>query len=124
MASPEPIVDSTLLFVRGLRVLAPIGIHPHERGTLQSLILDLEMEVARVAADRIEETFDYERVRDAVQGVIASGHIALVECFAERIAHVLLASGNIERLLIRVTKPTALAPDADGAGCELRLRRG
>jgi dihydroneopterin aldolase len=121
---PDPVIEATRLFVRALRVIAPIGIHPHERLAPQPLVLDVEMTIAPVRADRIDATFDYARVRDAAHAVIATGHIDLVESFAERVARILFETGDVERITIRVSKPAALAPDADAAGVELHMRRG
>ncbi|WP_232476122.1 dihydroneopterin aldolase [Flavisphingomonas formosensis] len=120
----EPVIETTRLFVRALRVVASIGIHPHERIAPQPLILDVEMDVPPVAADRIGATYDYALVRDAAHAVIADGHIDLVETFAERIARRLFGAGDVEVVRIRVAKPAALVPDAETAGVELRMRRG
>lgn len=118
----EAVIETTRLFVRALRVVAPIGIHPHERIAPQPLVIDVEMDVPPVAADRIEATFDYALVREAAHAVIAGGHIDLVETFAERIARRLLAVGDVVSVRIRVAKPAALAPDAEAAGVELVMR--
>ncbi|PTQ13522.1 dihydroneopterin aldolase [Sphingomonas oleivorans] len=104
--------------------MAHIGVHPHERGRAQQLLIDLDMDIAPVPEDRIGATFDYERVRDALAATLACGHIELVESFAERMGRALLAAPGIEAIEIRVTKPAALAPDAEAAGVLLRMRRG
>lgn len=119
-----PAVMTTRLFVRGMSVMASIGVHAHERRAPQQLVIDVEMDVPAIAADRLEHSFDYARVGDAVWSVIDEGHVDLVESFAERVAHRLFAVGRIDRLMIRVTKPAALKPDAACAGVELYLRRG
>lgn len=119
----EAIVEATRLFVRAFAVSAWIGIHPHERLAPQTLLLDLDIDIAPVTADAIGATFDYERVRDAVAATIAGGHIELVETFAERVGRALIGHGGIDRLKIRVSKPAALAPDAAAAGVELDIRR-
>lgn len=121
--APRASVLTTRLFVRGLRAMAPIGVHHRERGRTQPLLIDVEMEIAPVRQDRIEETVDYDLVRIAVIETIAEGHVDLVEIFAERVGRRLFAYGAIEALTIRVAKPQALSPDADAAGVELHLRR-
>jgi len=123
--SPSGIaVLSTTLFVQGIHVMASIGVHHRERGHKQPLLIDVELIVARVSDDRIEETIDYGLVLVAVTDTINEGHIDLVEIFAERVGERLLAHDAIEALTIRVTKPQALIPHADAAGVELHLRRG
>jgi dihydroneopterin aldolase len=125
LPDPEPgvAVLTTRLFVHGLRVMASIGVHHRERGHVQPLLIDVELEVARVLRDAIEETFDYSLIQIAVAETIAEGHIDLVEIFAEHVGRRLFAHGAIKALMIRVAKPHALIPHAAAAGVELHLRR-
>jgi dihydroneopterin aldolase len=121
--APDVTVVTTRLFVRGVRAMASIGIHHRERTQRQQVVIDVELTVAQVGRDRIEETTDYGLVLIAVTETIAEGHVDLVEIFAERIGRCLLVHNAIEAITVRVTKPQALIPDADAAGVEIHLRR-
>ena len=113
----------TKVFVRGLKVQAEIGVHRHEIGRVQPLVIDVELDVPSAGAHRLSETLNYETILQAARDVAAGGHIELVETFAERLAQACLADPRVTRARIRVEKPLALAPDAVAAGVELTVAR-
>jgi dihydroneopterin aldolase len=115
---------SSKVFVSGVKVQAEIGVYRHEIGRVQPLIVDVELDVPTDASDRLAETLNYETILQAAQDVAASGHIALVETFAHRLADRCLADPRVSRARIRVEKPLALAPDAVAAGVEIVVSRG
>jgi dihydroneopterin aldolase len=103
-----------VVFIRGLRVDAVIGVHDWERAIRQALVLDLEMQAdVRTAAlhDRITDALDYEAVARRVRGLAQASSFQLVESLAERIATVLLQEFGIAWLRLRLAKPGAV----DGA---------
>jgi dihydroneopterin aldolase len=114
----------TKVFVTGLKVQAEIGVHRHEIGRVQPLVLDVELDVPTARSRRLSETLNYETILAAARQVAASGHIELVETFAERLAAACMADARVTRARIRVEKPLALAPDAVAAGVELIVERG
>lgn len=111
------------VFVTGLKVQAEIGVHRHEIGRVQPLIVDVELDVPTGASDRLSETVNYETILAAAQAVAAGGHTDLVETFAHRLASRCLADPRVTRARVRIEKPLALAPDAVGAGVEIVLQR-
>jgi dihydroneopterin aldolase len=113
----------TKVFVRGLKVQAEIGVHRHEIGRVQPLVIDVELDVPSAGAHRLSETLNYETILSAARDVAAGGHIELVETFAERLAQACLSDPRVTRARIRVEKPLALAPDAVAAGVELTVVR-
>lgn len=115
---------SSKVFVTGVKVQAEIGVHRHEIGRVQPLIVDVELDVPTDASDRLSNTLNYEAILQAAQDVAAGGHLALVETFAHRLAERCLADPRVIRARVRVEKPLALAPDAVGAGVEITLARG
>ena len=114
----------TKVFVTGLKVQAEIGVHRHEIGRVQPLVLDVELDVPTAGAGRLSETLNYETILQAARAIAESGHIELVETFAERLAAACLADPRVTRARVRVEKPLALAPDAVAAGVEIVLERG
>ena len=42
----EPVAEGLTVFVRGLEVEAAIGVHDHELGRTQPLVLDVELQLA------------------------------------------------------------------------------
>lgn len=117
-----PRIEGLTVFVRGLEVQAGIGIYDHEHGRLQPLVIDVTLELAPTGVESLEDTVNYEDVARACDAIIASGHVGLVEKFAERLAAACLNDHRVRRVTVRVEKPTAL-DGARAAGCEVTLAR-
>jgi 7,8-dihydroneopterin aldolase/epimerase/oxygenase len=114
--------EGLTVFVRGLRVEAGIGVHDHELGRLQPLVIDVTLELAPVPVERLGDTINYETVAEAARAIVAAGHVGLVETFAERLALACLEDGRVRRCTVRIEKPGAL-DGAAAAGCEVVLAR-
>jgi len=121
-AAPGIRRESLTVFVRGLEVAAGIGVHDHELGRLQRLVIDVSLDLTPTAIERLADTINYETVAEAARAIAAEGHIGLVETFAERLALAMLSDARVRRCTVRIEKPGAL----DGAvapGCEVTLAR-
>lgn len=117
-------VVTAKIFVTGLKVAAQIGVHAHEKGQAQPLVVDVELDAPIAGARRLADTINYERVGEVARAIAAEGHILLVEDFAERLARACLADPRVTRARVRVEKPQALAPHAAAAGVEITVVRG
>lgn len=117
------VVGVTTLFVRGLRIGAEIGVHDHERGRRQALLIDVDLQIRPVRGTALADTMDYAVVLSEAETIAASGHVMLVETFAYRVGLALLCYPPVERVTVRVAKPSALAPAADVAGAEVVMTR-
>ena len=63
--------------LRGLRVMASVGVLPEERERAQPLELDLTLSCDLAAAgysDALDDTVDYGAITDAVVTACSSGH--------------------------------------------------
>lgn len=114
----------TKVFVRGLRIAAEIGVHAHELGHTQPLIIDAELDVAAGGWNSLGDTVNYETIARAARSIAEQGHIGLVESFARRLAQACFEEPRVMRARVRIEKPLALAPDAEGAGVEITAVRG
>ena len=114
--------EALTVFVRGLKVEAGIGVHAHEQGRLQTLVIDVTLELGPMPVERLADTINYETVAAAARAITAAGHVGLVETFAERLAAACLSDGRVRRCTVRIEKPGAL-DGAAAAGCELVLTR-
>ncbi len=114
--------EGLIVFVRGLRLEAGIGVHDHELGRLQPLVIDVTLELAPASIERLADTINYETVASAARAITAAGHVGLVETFAERLATACLSDARVRRCTVRIEKPGALE-GAAAAGCELVLAR-
>lgn len=127
-ATPNPTGDLariivTKVFVRGLKVEAGIGVYDHELNRLQTLVVDVELDIAAHHFERLGDTVNYETIGEAARAIVAEGHLGLVETFAERLAQACFADHRVTRARVRVEKPSALAPHAAAAGVEITAVR-
>ena len=110
------------VFLRGLRLDAEVGLHAHERGRTQPLIVDMTVELDAALVKGIGDTLDYDRLAGAARRLAAEGHCELVETFAQRLAAVCMDHAPVRSAVVRVEKPEAV-PDALAAGVEVTMRR-
>ena len=110
--------------MRGLKVDAQIGVYKHEKGRAQTLVVDVELDVAVTNWNALSETVNYETIAAKARQVAAEGHRGLVETFAHHLADACLAEPRVSRARIRVEKPSALEPEAAAAGVEITAVRG
>ncbi len=122
VSGDAPHREGLTVFVRGLRVEAGIGVHDHEQGRLQTLVIDVTLELTPAPVERLADTINYETVAAAARAIVAEGHVGLVETFAERLAVACLNDGRVRRCTVRIEKPGALDAAA-AAGCEVVLAR-
>ena len=107
-----------IIFIRELRMETLIGVHPWERQTRRSLLLDLDLGTdIRPAAesDRLADTLDYQAIAQRIVAFAAASDFQLVETLAERIADLLLREFAVPWLRLSLRKPGA-PPEAREAG--------
>jgi dihydroneopterin aldolase len=114
--------EALTVFVRGLRIEANIGIHAHERGRRQPLIVEVELELRDHAVRALSDTVDYDHIVALARGNADVGHVELVEEYVERLAHDLLDDPRVKCARVRAEKPEAIE-GAEAVGCEVRLGR-
>lgn len=110
------------IFMRGLELDAQIGIYPHERGRAQPLVVDVELALSPRKVVHLADTLNYETLAGAARE-LASGHIDLVETYAQRLAAICLQDERVIWARVRVEKPGAL-PGAKAAGVEVTAVQG
>lgn len=110
------------VFMRALRLEAQIGVHPHERGRVQPLVVDVAVELAPRMVEHIADTVNYELLSRYARALADRGHVELVETYAQDLARAVLRETGALSVTVRVEKPQALE-NADAAGVEIRLRR-
>jgi len=124
-SSPAGIVASYVVTIRGLVLMASIGIRRREREQKQRVRISVDVTAAAGAAFPGEDRrriINYEKIVAAIREIAASGHIDLCEGFAERVCNACLADPRVERVRVWVEKPDVF-PDADGVGAVLERTR-
>ena len=98
--------------LQGLRVECIVGIHPHERETPQSVILDIDLDydfASAATADTIGDAVDYTGVAGQVTELAERRGFQLIETMAEEMAAMLLARfPQVRRVRIEIRKPAAV----------------
>ena len=107
-----------------LEVRMGLGIHAEELAGPQRVLVSVAMTCTYPAPpeDRIDAVLDYDRMREGIRAIAASGHIMLQEVLCERIAALCLADPRVVDVSVRSTKPD-IYPDAQ-IGCEITRGRG
>lgn len=110
------------VFLRDMVMPASIGIYPHEHAATQRVRINVDLGVddteEAIGRDELHRVVDYEKVANAVRGIVAAGHVRLAETLAERIATACLADKRVRLARIRVEKLDIFA-DAASAGVEI-----
>ena len=117
------LVSRVRVFVRELRIDAEVGVHRHEYGRKQPLLIDVELEIEPGPVEHISDTLNYEKVVTLAQQIADAGHVILIETFAERLARACMEDRRVRQVRVFVEKPEALAPKAAAAGVEMTLMR-
>ena len=108
--------------MRGLRIDARIGVHDHERGRLQPVLVDVELDIEDRRIEGIADTVDYEEVAGWARRTAEVGHLDLVEHYAERLGQACLDDPRVRTVKVRIEKAEALR-GAQRAGCEATFVR-
>jgi 7,8-dihydroneopterin aldolase/epimerase/oxygenase len=114
------------IILERLRVQASVGILEHELKAKQPLTVSVTLELPGAdvlpSSDDIHQVMDYRKVRDAILDEISQGHVNMLETLAGRISTRLLALKGVERVTLRVDKPS-IFPDCDSIGIEVTAKK-
>jgi dihydroneopterin aldolase len=113
-------------FIRGVEAQTIIGVYAAEKLARRPLLLDLELGAdtrAAAASDKLRDALDYQAIRDAVVAFVERERVELLETLAERLSRHLFAEFPIDSLVLRITKPGAVA-GVQAVGVEIERQRG
>jgi 7,8-dihydroneopterin aldolase/epimerase/oxygenase len=95
------------IFVRDYVIDCNIGVYAEEKGVTQKVRLSVDASMAdqvRSHRDEMEEVPSYTDILDAIEDIVAKGHINLVETFAEKIAEYCLRDPRIVSVFVKIEK--------------------
>lgn len=113
--------QSDVIFVKGLKVEAVIGVYEWERAITQPLLIDiaLETDISKAAiSDNVGDALNYKAVCDDVSEWCQAIKAELLEHLAEQIADKLLTKYASHKVTLSIAKPTAIK-QADAVGVQI-----
>jgi dihydroneopterin aldolase len=109
------------VFVTQLAIDTVIGVYDWEKTITQTLLIDMELDSDLQLAgntDALVHTLDYGVICQQVTAMVQAQPLELIETVAERIAALLLNNFATSRVLVRVSKPSAV-PQAKTVGVQI-----
>lgn len=95
------------IFVKDWVIDCNIGVYAEEKGVTQKVRLTVDAYLSpnvRAARDDMDTVPSYTDIIDVVNDITASGHINLIETFAEEIAERCLRDPRLSAMRIRIEK--------------------
>lgn len=105
-----------IVYIKGLRAQAVIGVYEWERHIRQTVVFDLELasDTARAAAgDQIADAVDYAAISQRVITLVEASQYQLIETLAEAVAGMIRRDFRVPWLRLRLSKPGAVAAAED-----------
>lgn len=90
--------------LKGLGVFGHHGATEEEQEAGQTLLWDVEWEVAEPESDELSETVDYEQVAACVREISDAGRYRLLESLAAAGANAIRERFEVDRVRVRVRK--------------------
>jgi dihydroneopterin aldolase len=118
------IITRRTVVVRDLEILISIGVHEHEKTAPQRFVVSVEVEIAapaRLSADDVSLTVDYDAICDFIRSLAKEPHIELQETVAERVLEFTLGLAGVQSALVETCKPDVFS-DCEYVGVSISGR--
>lgn len=99
--------ETCIVSLSGLQVMAFIGALANERNIRQPLIISVNATIIPPRSDSLDDTLDYNLIRDHAVS-LAAGHIILIESYASELAALCLADPRVREVTVTIEKPQAV----------------
>jgi len=113
--------DCRRIFIEDLEVQASIGFHAFEKLARQrvkiSVALFVPVSASESDRDDVQDTLDYDRLREGISQLAASRHFNLQETLIDEVLDFCLALGAVRAASVRTEKPDVY-PDCKTVGIE------
>lgn len=99
--------DTYVITIRDFTAPFRIGVHGHERGRCQRLVIGVRLTVERPArfTDDLGTVMSYEGVLDALERLSEGPHVQLLESLADRIGDACLGDPRVVGAEVTIGKP-------------------
>lgn len=114
------------ILIRDLLVRCIVGVREAERHEKQDVLINLWLSAdlrAAGASDRLEDTMDYSALKKRILSHVEGSKYFLLEALAQAVAEICLDEPAVQRVKVRVEKPTALR-FARSVGVEIVRKKG
>lgn len=113
--------STDIVFIKGLKVDAVIGVYEWEQQITQPLVFDIEMVGCQYQAsqtDAIADAINYKSVSERVAEVCVANKVALLERLAQLVAEMILTEFLPEKVSVTIHKPMAVK-EAESVGVKI-----
>ena len=96
--------------LEGLECICRIGIYDYEREAPQRVLIDVELLMSPVSepmSDDVDDSLNYDVIRETILGIVGSRHFDLQETLARELFDVLRTLDGVVGLRVRTAKPDA-----------------
>ncbi len=120
MSAEQPRLVRRIL-LEDFRIAVSIGIYDFERKAPQTVIVNVELELAddwRDPDDRIEHALNYDILHNGIAALVKDRHFNLQETLCREILQFCLARPGFKRVRVSTRKPD-IYPDCKSIGFEI-----
>lgn len=113
--------EADVVFVKGLKVEAVIGVYAWERAITQPILIDIVFETdigAAAVSDDVKDALNYKAVCDDVSAWCKQIKAQLLEHLAGQLVEKLFDNYACQKITLSVAKPTAIK-EADAVGVQI-----
>lgn len=113
--------EADVVFIKGLKVEAVIGVFAWERAITQPILIDIALETdinQAAASDDVADALSYKEVCDDVSAWCQEIKAQLLEHLASQLTDRLLDKYHCQKITLSVAKPTAIK-EADAVGVQI-----
>ena len=113
------------VLIEGLILPAFVGMFAHEYDAPQPIRFDVIVDITPLSSVDDHDTDNivrYDHIVESIKGILAAGHIDLVETLAENVAEACLAYARAQQVCVTIAKPAAFA-EAEAVGIRITRRK-
>ncbi len=99
------------IYITDLTARCVLGVSAEERREKQEVVINVALSAdlsAAAASDRFEDTLDYRTLKKVMLAMVESSDYYLLEALTERVADLCLQDARVQRVTVRIEKPSAL----------------
>lgn len=106
-----PTMAAYRILITDLTARCVLGVSAEERREKQEVVINValtaDLSVA-AGSDRFEDTLDYRALKKAILSLVEESEFYLLEALTERVADLCLQDTRVQRVTVRIEKPSAL----------------